>query len=751
MSETFALDTTARSITSSPARHATVSVGVGTVYYSTERTVSASSNDGSLTVGESETFTDGPRWLVSTSAGARVFVNYSPEPNTDMATQEELEAIGVPAAQFGLKFDGTDETTKFKVALNKTREEGKVLLCPAGEIALSSTIKIEDDDSPPMIVGQGKGRTIFKHNAKNAALFEINGATGLTSLTTFSSTASPGDTEITVASTTGMAKGDLLLLRSKGEAIVGEEISEEDVEGGSKNVTAALGGDLVRVREVKSATKVVLGGRLNWAYSTESDIRKLTPLDRPVFKDFTIRDELESDTSAAARGILLTRCTNIEIDNVGFERLNGAGIYVNYSYGIFIRNPDFLDMRESTTLGYGVVMGRGTANGRITGLTSRGGRHAVTTTASATEVAPQHWTISESVAVESAYTAFDTHPGSRFFNFVDCIVHHNADNTNNGSAFHLRGPDQHVINPIVNGAEQGVAFVDGADRGLVQGGVLRNCDVGIRINDSDNTTLNGGLRIENPIEYGINVETATAAWEGHMVEQHFDDVVITGKPSQFAIRLANANAGTIVDLNRVRIPDAEPSKRFQNVETFGTTRNEEAQRSIRATSGSESPIAETIPRWTIASEAITAPASKALNLFVIHLRKGDVLNKIRFYSGTQKLETGTHQFAGIYTHSSTKPILQAKSADLEATAWNAGALQTFTLTEAFTVPTTGRYFLGLLVVAGTMPNLTGANIPSTAAAKGPILNGIANTGIETLPTEAEAPSSRSGLPYAWVA
>lgn len=136
MSDTFALGTTAQSIASSPASHTTVSVGVGTVYYSKQRTVSSTSNEGSLTVGETATFTDGPRWLISTATGARVFISYSPEALTDMATQAELDAVAagtvsVTSAAYGAVGDGTtDDTTAIQAAITAAAAAGGVVTFP---------------------------------------------------------------------------------------------------------------------------------------------------------------------------------------------------------------------------------------------------------------------------------------------------------------------------------------------------------------------------------------------------------------------------------------------------------------------------------------------------------------------------------------------------------------------------------------------------------------------------------------------
>lgn len=79
-------------ITASTASKVRVTKGVGaTVYYKNESNVSSVSNDGSLTTtGQSETFT-APTWFISTAVKAKLFVEHIPSPNTDMATQAELE------------------------------------------------------------------------------------------------------------------------------------------------------------------------------------------------------------------------------------------------------------------------------------------------------------------------------------------------------------------------------------------------------------------------------------------------------------------------------------------------------------------------------------------------------------------------------------------------------------------------------------------------------------------------------------
>lgn len=99
MSDVFRVGTTPVSIAASPNSHATVTNGgAGTVYYKNSSDVTQGSNDGSIASGSSVTFTSGVHWLVSSATGARVFVSYSPDAQTDMATQAELSAASTGLA-----------------------------------------------------------------------------------------------------------------------------------------------------------------------------------------------------------------------------------------------------------------------------------------------------------------------------------------------------------------------------------------------------------------------------------------------------------------------------------------------------------------------------------------------------------------------------------------------------------------------------------------------------------------------------
>lgn len=279
MSETFAVDTTARSIASSPASHATVSVGVGTIYYSRERTVSSTSYEGSLTVGQSATFTNGPRWLVSNSTGARAFVTYSPEATTDMATQAELDAattdiavvkegpINVEYPEYGADGTGTtDSSAAFEAAITaaKTAVGGSIFAPRRYKIEQSGAINLD--------------------SAKSITIFGENGMTGGALPRSYIEFTQSSGALISARSASGIVLRDFCV-RPGNASWEGDAIDFGKVEAGSQNTYSRLdhmnlyqsGGKGTGLRCANTAGLDVIGCRISgfnygvWGESEESD------------------------------------------------------------------------------------------------------------------------------------------------------------------------------------------------------------------------------------------------------------------------------------------------------------------------------------------------------------------------------------------------------------------------------------------------------------------------------------------------
>lgn len=162
-------------------------------------------------------------------------------------------------------------------------------------------------------------------------------------------------------------------------------------------------------------------------------------------------------------------------------------------------------------------------------------------------------------------------------------------------------------------------------------------------------------------------------------------------------------------------------------------------------------LAATFDRQIVAGGAIACPtASGTLYLFTISLQAGQVITSISMKSAATAAVTPTHQIFGLYDIS--RAFLKG-TADDTSTAWAAFTVKTLTLTSTYTVPTTGDYYIGILVTAGVLPTLIGGSGASTNLTNiAPVTCGATtDTGLTALPTgTAGAITAAALVPYAWV-
>jgi hypothetical protein len=148
---------------------------------------------------------------------------------------------------------------------------------------------------------------------------------------------------------------------------------------------------------------------------------------------------------------------------------------------------------------------------------------------------------------------------------------------------------------------------------------------------------------------------------------------------------------------------------------------------------------ETMDRVYCPETNTTWTTTGKLWLQAVWLAAGTVVSNISFFAATTALGTGTHQFFGLYDSSRN---LLATSADATSAAWSANTIKTLAMTSAYTIPTTGLYYLGVSVTATTMPTLKGgpAKTGAQLAATAPILGGAtADAGpLTALPNPAGA-------------
>lgn len=155
--------------------------------------------------------------------------------------------------------------------------------------------------------------------------------------------------------------------------------------------------------------------------------------------------------------------------------------------------------------------------------------------------------------------------------------------------------------------------------------------------------------------------------------------------------------------------------------------------------GATGVFAETIPRQICTETNTVAPtASGTLFLQAIYLYAGQLVSNISISSATTAAGTPTNYFFALYGGDRS---LKAVSANQTTTAWAANTYKTLAMTTPYRVPTSGLYYIGIMMTATTIITTKG----NTAKTGGqlnqvvPILHGISTTGLTTaMPDPAAA-------------
>lgn len=150
-------------------------------------------------------------------------------------------------------------------------------------------------------------------------------------------------------------------------------------------------------------------------------------------------------------------------------------------------------------------------------------------------------------------------------------------------------------------------------------------------------------------------------------------------------------------------------------------------------------LAETMPRETCPEVNTAAPtASGTLFLNAIYLTAGQLVSNITISSATTAANTPTNYFFALY---SAARALLAQSANQTTTAWAANTVKTLAMTTPYRVPTSGLYYIGIMMTATAVITTKGgtAKTGGQLASTVPILHGASTTGLTTaLPNPAGA-------------
>lgn len=163
----------------------------------------------------------------------------------------------------------------------------------------------------------------------------------------------------------------------------------------------------------------------------------------------------------------------------------------------------------------------------------------------------------------------------------------------------------------------------------------------------------------------------------------------------------------------------------------------------------------------VSTATLATQISGEVSLWAVALVAGQVLTQIEFASGTTALATGTHQWFALYDSGFNA---LAATIDGTNTAWAASAMKNLTIgwtfsagtwhaNTTFTIPTTGLYYIGVMIAATTVPTLTGGSLAGFLSQLAPPVSAsdTTHTGLTTpnsspgtLTNSGGAPS---GFPY----
>lgn len=171
----------------------------------------------------------------------------------------------------------------------------------------------------------------------------------------------------------------------------------------------------------------------------------------------------------------------------------------------------------------------------------------------------------------------------------------------------------------------------------------------------------------------------------------------------------------------------------------------------------------TDPTWPTGALGVTAhrdsfTTSAALTttgvLFLasLPLFAGQTVTSISFLTGgTTTLAGATSQFFGLFD---ADRVALRFTGDDGSTAWAQNTVKTLNLSSTYSVTTSGLYYVGICIVASTMPQMTVTSGRAGWHGVAPIKGGLSTTGltgVPSLPFTAAGLTAGSSIPVAWVA
>jgi hypothetical protein len=665
---------------------------------------------------------------------------------------------GLSVKDYGALGDGsTVDTTAISAAMDAANTAGAALFFPPGDYvcgSISKTYALRAFAVPGTV-------TI---RATNTSSWTWNFAGSLGTPTLVTTNAVRGAYALVVASTTGLAVGDIVL--------VGDDQASYASQSTRKH------GQTAAIASIDSGTTLTLQEPLYAGITTASNafVAKVTAPDRARISGLRF---LNANAASTGGFLRFTYCRDVVVDFDG-EGSGGPGIRLEHVYDFRVRAVarNYYDNAGSSQFGYAVEVNGACAHGQVN-VHALKVRHAFTCSGIDNAYGEPTDIRVTGVAHGCSAQSWDAHAQGSDIVFADCLSYGAR-----SYGFSLRGRRQHVMGGIVQGGFGGVWLFESAFDNRISG--LRISDI-----DSSGLDMSGaggrGIRAQSSA-IGLtitNCELVNIARDGIRIDLTGSDVSIMnnifrncGQQSgagQSAIHFAGVvTRGRIVgnsisDNQGSVTTDAAVMLDATNVGL--TLRDNDVQSGIPrlAGTGAASAITRTtfvdrvspwMPTGAIASTAPTDRATVASAGVLVSgrltlaggivLPAGQVISSITFVAGGTGAGTPTNQWFCLVDQSLN---VLAKTVDDTTTAWNLNAPKTLAISGGYTPVIDMPVYLGVMVAATTVPTLQAVGVSSAVGGLTPILAATSTTGLTnpaSLGATAGALTALANLTYAYV-
>lgn len=628
------------------------------------------------------------------------------------------EMVGdINARMLGAVGDGVaDDTAEVLAATTAAASLNRWAYLPKGRylatgalVPNSSNVRIRGDE--------GDGLTVIVHQSTVNPLFTLAGTIASAGTApTLTVARATGDAILTVSSSAPFSVDSYAVIQDPTQTV-----KYWNAAGGTDG---SIKGQIVRVRSVDSGTQITLRGTCEFAYTTSTQIRLLTPLTGCEFKDFTI--ENPTPNSANVNCFDFYRMQGVHFNRVRFKGLDQDAIRLEFVVDWSIEDCHALNLDDTASATpYFIAAAPGTWNGRVHGCTMRYGRHLFTTLGDPNDIEAAHILISGCQGFETTSAAFDTHPGSgRHIVFDNCEAHSNGIYVGGAWSygFQIRSRFTTVRNCKVVGANVAFYSIYGENNNFLNNEAV-NCAYGILINQAPGTIVDG-LQLYNIVTDGVWVDNSDSVPMADLTVRNVD---LRGTVASYAV---NAVVWTTTWLVENIYAPSVTTKFNANV----------PHRHIYGGLKSASAKFETFPRELGDDGNHSLLASGTLHLTAIHLPKGEHLTFLGHLFGSTVAVGQTNLWYALYDQNLAK---LAVTNDDSTDTPNNGEFKNIALSTPYTTTYKGLYYIGICqVVSGSVSTVRGRATTSQFTGIAPVLSGASTTG---LTNPASAPATAAAL------